>query len=344
MEQKALYSIIRSILFRFDPEVTHAASLALLDVAYRLGFLRGIKNERTCVPHKVLGLEFPNSVGLAAGFDKNAEHIDALSKLGFGFIEVGTVTPRPQRGNQKPRLFRIPAAQAIVNRMGFNNHGVEQLVKNIKRAKYRGILGVSIGKNADTPIEKAVDDYLFSFDKVYDYASYVALNISSPGTPNLRQLQRKNDLSELLSKLKLKQHKLAEIHGKYVPLVVKIAPDLTPDEVQDIAETLIEHNIDGVIATNSTLSREGVESMENSTEKGGLSGAPLCKKATTIVRQLNDELGEKIPIIASGGIMTMEDAQEKFNAGASLVQIYSGLIYSGPKLVRNILATTSYEK
>jgi len=291
-----------------------------------------------------MGLEFPNPVGLAAGFDKNAEHIDALSKLGFGFIEVGTVTPRPQRGNQKPRLFRIPAAQAIVNRMGFNNHGVEQLVKNIKRAKYRGILGVSIGKNADTPIESAVDDYLFSFDKVYDYASYVALNISSPGTPNLRQLQRKKDLSELLSKLKLKQRKLTETHGKYVPLVVKIAPDLTQGEVQDIAETLIEHNIDGVIATNTTLSREGVESMENNTEKGGLSGAPLCKKATTIVRQLNDALDEKIPIIASGGIMTMEDAQEKFNAGASLVQIYSGLIYSGPKVVRNILATTSYEK
>lgn len=319
-------------------------SLALMDVAYRLGFLRGIKGERTCVPHKVMGLEFPNPVGLAAGFDKNGEHIDALSTLGFGFIEVGTVTPHPQRGNQKPRLFRIPAAQAIVNRMGFNNHGVEQLVKNIKRAKYRGILGVSIGKNADTPIENAVDDYLFSFDKVYGYASYVALNISSPGTPNLRQLQRKYDLSELLSRLKLKQHKLAETHGKYVPLVVKIAPDLTPGEVRDIAETLIEHKIDGVIATNSTLSREGVESMENSTEKGGLSGAPLCKKATTVTRQLNVELGGKIPIIASGGIMTMEDAQEKFKAGASLVQIYSGLIYSGPKLVRNILTITSYEK
>ena len=313
-------------------------------MAYRLGFLRDIKDERTYVPHKVWGLEFPNPVGLAAGFDKNGEHIDALSKLGFGFIEVGTVTPRPQRGNQKPRLFRIPAAQAIINRMGFNNHGVEQLVKNIKRAKYRGILGVSIGKNADTPIENAVGDYLFSFDKVYEYASYVALNISSPGTPNLRQLQRKKDLSELLSKLKLKQHKLSETHGKYVPLVVKIAPDLTPGEVQDIAETLIAHKIDGVIATNTTLSREGVENMENSTEKGGLSGAPLCKKATTIIRQLNVALEGKIPIIASGGIMTVKDAQEKFNAGASLLQIYSGLIYSGPKLVRNILTTTSYEK
>jgi len=291
-----------------------------------------------------MGLEFPNPVGLAAGFDKNGEYIDALSKLGFGFIEVGTVTPRPQRGNQKPRLFRIPAAQAIVNRMGFNNHGVEQLVKNIKRAKYQGILGVSIGKNTDTPIENAVDDYLFSFDKVYGYASYVALNISSPGTPNLRQLQRKNDLSELLSKLKLKQHKLAETHGKYVPLVVKIAPDLTLAEVNDIAETLIEHNIDGVIATNSTLSRQGVESMENSTEKGGLSGAPLCKKATAIIRQLRAALGGTIPIIASGGIMTMEDAQEKFNTGASLVQIYSGLVYSGPKLISDILAIKSYEK
>ena len=291
-----------------------------------------------------MGLEFPNPVGLAAGFDKNGKYIDALSKFGFGFIEVGTVTPRPQRGNLKPRLFRIPAAQAIVNRMGFNNHGVEQLVKNIKRAKYQGILGVSIGKNADTPIENAVDDYLFSFEKVYGYASYVAVNISSPGTPNLRLLQRKNDLSELLSKLKMKQHELAETHGKYVPLVVKIAPDLALTEVNDIAEILIEHNIDGVIATNSTLSRQGVESMVNSTEKGGLSGAPLCKKATAVIRQLSTALGGKIPIIASGGIMTTEDAQEKFNTGASLVQIYSGLVYSGPKLVSDILTIQSYEE
>ncbi|MCK5717578.1 MAG: quinone-dependent dihydroorotate dehydrogenase, partial [Thiomargarita sp.] len=287
-------------------------------------------------PYTVMGLNFPNAVGLAAGMDKNAEYIDSLAALGFGFIEVGTVTPRPQSGNPEPRLFRLPQAQGIINRMGFNNQGVDQLIQNVKKSHFKGILGINIGKNFDTPLEKAVDDYLIGLQKVYQYADYVTVNISSPNTPGLRDLQQDTALEQLLKSLTQAQKKLAQQHDKYVPLLIKIAPDLTDIEVTALADTVLKYAIDGIIATNTTLSRAGVENLEHAHEQGGLSGAPLSKRATEIVAQLSDSLQGKIPIIAAGGIMSAADAQDKIKAGASLVQIYTGLIYQGPHLVKKI--------
>ncbi|EDN66462.1 Dihydroorotate dehydrogenase [Beggiatoa sp. PS] len=257
--------------------------------------------------------------------------------MGFGFIEVGTVTPRPQPGNPSPRLFRLPKAQALINRMGFNNQGVEQLIVNVQKARFSGILGINIGKNFDTPLEKAIDDYLIGLHKVYPYADYVAVNISSPNTPGLRQLQQGDELENLLSSLKQAQQQLATQHKKYVPLVVKIAPDLSDNALSELAEKLLAHQIDGVIATNTTLSRTGVENLPYADETGGLSGAPLTKRATQIVQHLNHTLQGKIPIIATGGVMNVADAKEKLEAGASLVQIYTGLIYKGPYLVKEIV-------
>jgi dihydroorotate dehydrogenase len=284
-----------------------------------------------------MGLNFPNPVGLAAGMDKNAEYIDSLAALGFGFIEVGTVTPRPQSGNPKPRLFRLPRAGAVINRMGFNNQGVDQLVKNIQQASFGGLIGINIGKNFDTPLEKAVDDYLVCLHKVYAVADYVTVNISSPNTPGLRQLQLGEELERLLSALKNAQLQLAKVHKKYVPLVVKIAPDLSDAELVAIANQLLASQIDGVIATNTTLSRVGVENQPSANEMGGLSGAPLLGRATQVVQQLSATLQGQIPIIAAGGVMSGADAQEKIKAGASLVQIYTGLIYRGPMLVKEII-------
>ena len=283
-----------------------------------------------------MGLDFPNAVGLAAGLDKNGEYIDALAALGFGFIEVGTVTPRPQPGNPRPRLFRLPEAGAIINRMGFNNAGVDTLLGNVQRARYRGILGINIGKNFDTPVERAVDDYLIGLRKVYDAASYVAVNVSSPNTPNLRSLQQHDVLSALLSRLKSEQRLLAERHGKYVPLAVKIAPDLSAEMVAEIAAVICAEGIDAVIATNTTLAREAVAGLLHGAEAGGLSGAPLMRRATDVVRQLHTVLGTAVPVIAVGGIFSGADAMAKINAGASLVQIYSGLIYRGPALVGEV--------
>ena len=283
-----------------------------------------------------MGLDFPNPVGVAAGMDKNGEHIEALASLGFGFIEIGTVTPRPQPGNPQPRLFRIPQANAIINRMGFNNHGVENLLANIRRTNYHGMLGINIGKNFDTPVERAADDYLICLSKVYRYAGYVAVNISSPNTPHLRQLQNAEELDHLLGLLKSKQMELADEHAKYTPLAVKIAPDLAPQQIASIAALLMKHQIDGIIATNTTLSRAGVEALPHASEKGGLSGAPLKEGATAVIRHLHVALQGAIPIIAAGGIMCAADAREKIEAGASLVQIYSGLIYRGPHLVREV--------
>ena len=282
-----------------------------------------------------MGLDFPNPIGLAAGLDKNGEYINALATFGFGFIEIGTVTPRPQSGNLKPRLFRITQANAIINRLGFNNDGVDAVVQNIEKANYQGILGINIGKNYDTPMEKACDDYLECMRKVYCYASYIVINISSPNTPNLRVLQNSEELDHLLSTLKSEQIKLTKEYGKYTPLVVKIAPDLNSTQVISIATLLIKHKIDGVIATNSTLSRGEVENLPNSKESGGLSGSPLTKTATNIIRQLHAVLQDAIPIIGVGGIMCASDAQEKIDAGASLIQIYTGLVYQGPELVRD---------
>ena len=285
-------------------------------------------------PRTVMGITFPNPVGLAAGLDKDGEYIDALAALGFGFIEVGTVTPRPQPGNPRPRLFRLPEARAIINRMGFNNQGVDHLLANVGRTRYSGVLGINIGKNFDTPVERAAEDYLIGLRKVYEHAAYVAVNISSPNTPNLRRLQDHDALLQLLSTLKAEQDRLAQQHGKYVPLAVKIAPDLSDEAVADIAALIRDQGIDGVIATNTTLEREGVQQLVHGGETGGLSGAPLMGRATEIVARLHAVLCDDVPIIAVGGIMDGDDAVAKVRAGASLVQIYSGFIYRGPCLIR----------
>ncbi len=283
-----------------------------------------------------MGLSFPSPVGLAAGLDKNGAVIDGMAKMGFGFIEVGTVTPRPQPGNPKPRLFRVPEAQGVINRFGFNNLGVDNLISNVKASRYQGILGINIGKNFDTPLERAVEDYLICMQKVYAYASYITVNISSPNTKNLRDLQSADALSSLLSSLKAEQSKLAQQHGKYVPLALKIAPDLTVEQVHEIAGLLMQHHIDAVIATNTTLSREAVKGLPHAEETGGLSGAPVRDVSTFVIRQLSEVLQGKVPIIGVGGILSGPDAAEKIAAGASLVQLYSGLIYRGPKLVHEV--------
>ncbi len=283
-----------------------------------------------------MGLSFPSPVGLAAGLDKNGAVIDGMAKMGFGFIEVGTVTPRPQPGNPKPRLFRVPEVQGVINRFGFNNLGVDNLISNVKASRYQGILGINIGKNFDTPLERAVEDYLICMQKVYAYASYITVNISSPNTKNLRDLQSADALSSLLSSLKAEQSKLAQQHGKYVPLALKIAPDLTVEQVHEIAGLLMQHHIDAVIATNTTLSREAVKGLPHAEEAGGLSGAPVRDVSTFVIRQLSEVLQGKVPIIGVGGILSGPDAAEKIAAGASLVQLYSGLIYRGPKLVHEV--------
>jgi dihydroorotate dehydrogenase len=325
-------NLLRPLLFTLPPETAHSVALNALKFLHKFKFNKKIPNK----PCKVMGLEFPNPVGLAAGLDKNGEYIDGLADLGFGFIEVGTVTPKPQPGNPKPRIFRLRKNQAIINRMGFNNHGIEQLLENVKAAKFNGILGINIGKNFNTPIERAIDDYLIGLEKAYPFADYITVNISSPNTPGLRQLQQADELDSMLKALKAAQQQLASKHNKYVPLVVKIAPDLTGEEVKDIANKLLAYEIDGVIATNTTLSRDNLISEADINETGGLSGAPLLTKSTDIIKQLNAILKGKIPIIAVGGIMTAADAEAKFQAGASLVQIYTGLIYKGPKLIHEI--------
>ncbi len=338
------YSLIKPLLFQLDAEFTHDLTLKTLKCAEKSGVLNCYAKAPICVPREVMGLTFPNAVGLAAGLDKNGAVIDGMAKLGFGFIEVGTVTPRPQPGNPRPRLFRLTEVQGIINRFGFNNLGVDNLVENVKAAKYKGsfsnqILGINIGKNFDTPMEKAVDDYLLCMQSVYAHASYITVNISSPNTKNLRDLQEKEALSSLLASLKLEQKKLAEQHGKYVPMTLKIAPDLTQKQVNEITDLLMKHQIDGVIATNTTLSRDAVKGLHNAEETGGLSGAPVHNQSTLIIKQLSKQLQGALPIIGVGGILSGADAVEKIAAGASLVQVYSGLIYKGPKLVHDICKT-----
>jgi dihydroorotate dehydrogenase len=280
-----------------------------------------------------MGLEFPNPVGLAAGLDKDAAHIDALARLGFGFIEVGTVTPRPQPGNSRPRLFRIVEKQALINRLGFNNVGVDAFMQNVARTRWRGVLGINIGKNADTPAERAADDYEICLQKVYPRASYVTLNVSSPNTQGLRSLQDGGPLDALLARLSNSRTKLAARHQKFVPLVLKVAPDLDQDQVASIAQAVLRHRIDGVIATNTSVSREGVEGLPHFTEAGGLSGAPIRSRATRVLQQLHSHLKNEVTLIGSGGIVERKDAAERIHAGAALVQLYTGLIYRGPRLV-----------
>ncbi len=332
-----LYPFLRPLLFSLDPETAHDVTLKLLNVAHVSGLGKLVYPAIEDKPVNVMGLSFKNPVGLAAGMDKNGDYITALAALGFGFLEIGTVTPRPQPGNPKPRLFRLPEHQAIINRMGFNNRGIDHLLNQVKQSKYPGVLGINIGKNFDTPIENAVDDYLTGLRKAYTSSSYVAINISSPNTKNLRQLQQGDEIKSLMAALKAEQLKLQQEHGFYVPLAIKIAPDLTSDEIIHIAQLLLEFEIDGVIATNTTIARDKIASHPFAHEAGGLSGAPLKDPSTLVVRGLAAELQGKIPIIASGGILNALDAQEKLTAGASLVQIYSGLIYRGPQLIEDIV-------
>jgi dihydroorotate dehydrogenase len=320
----------------FDPERAHSISMALLEFAYRLKLTRLIFGKRKYAPVKVLGLEFPNAVGLAAGMDKNGDHIDALATCGFGFVEVGTVTPRAQPGNPKPRLFRLVKDEAIINRMGFNNEGVEYLVKKVKASKRDCIIGINIGKNRDTSLEHAVDDYVNAFEQVYPYADYVAVNISSPNTPGLRDLQHGEELNRLLLTLKQRQQQLKDEYGSYKPLLVKIAPDLSDAEIMQLANTLLDHKVDGVIATNTSNQRPELKSSALASEQGGLSGRPIQPQSDHVLTVLIDELNGEIPVIAVGGIMSAADAQRKIQAGAALVQVYTGFIYSGPRLISDI--------
>ncbi|KOO08136.1 quinone-dependent dihydroorotate dehydrogenase [Vibrio hepatarius] len=332
-----LYRLARTGFFQLDAEKAHDLAIqnfkrftgTPLDLFYR--------QQLPARPVECMGLTFRNPVGLAAGLDKNGECIEAFDAMGFGFVEVGTVTPRPQSGNDKPRLFRLVQAEGIINRMGFNNLGVDNLIENVKKAKFDCVLGINIGKNKDTPIEKGAEDYLICMEKVYQYAGYIAVNISSPNTPGLRSLQYGEALDELLAELKQKQSELAAKHDKYVPLALKIAPDLSDDEIKQICESLIKNNIDGVIATNTTLDRSMVDGMKHANEAGGLSGRPVQLRSTEVVRQLHEQLGEQIPVIGVGGIDSYVAAKEKMMAGAKLVQVYSGFIYHGPGLVAKIV-------
>ncbi|GLX85367.1 dihydroorotate dehydrogenase (quinone) [Thalassotalea loyana] len=332
-----MYPLIRKVLFQFDPEKIHDFTIGSLK---HMGQAPLSWLYKSRVPNKeveVMGIKFPNPVGLAAGLDKNGECINAFTGMGFGFVEVGTVTPKPQPGNEKLRIFRLPEANAIINRMGFNNKGVDYLVEQVRKANFDGVVGINIGKNKVTPEDKAKDDYIFCMRKVYDVASYITINISSPNTPGLRSLQYGEALNELLSEIKAEQAKLAEQYGKYVPVAVKIAPDLTIEEIESIAECLVANNIDGVIATNTTLDRDKVDHLEHGNEMGGLSGKPVTDKSTEVIRLLAKALDGKMPIIGVGGIHSVADAKAKMEAGASLVQLYTGFIYEGPDLVRDIV-------
>lgn len=328
-----MYSLLQKVLFQLPTETSHNLGMAGISLADKLCLTRAVAPAPVSHPVEVMGITFPNPVGLAAGLDKDAKHIDGLAALGFGFVEVGTVTPRAQPGNPQPRLFRLPEARAIINRMGFNNLGVDHLVEQVKAAKFSGVLGINIGKNKDTPAEQAVDDYLICMRKVYEYASYITVNLSSPNTPGLRDLQFGEPLKQLLAQLKQAQAELAEQHGRYVPLAVKIAPDMAASDIADVAAAFREHRIDAVIATNTTIEREAVQHLKHGAEAGGLSGAPVRDKSTEVIRELAKELRGEIPIIGVGGIMSGADAAEKIRAGASLVQIYSGFIYAGPQLI-----------
>ena len=329
-----MYQLIRPLLFCLNAETAHDIALSALHYVPSFCYAKP-KNKVV----SAMGLEFPHAIGLAAGLDKNGEHLDALAKLGFSFIELGTVTPRPQLGNPKPRLFRIPAAQAIINRMGFNNHGVDALIKNIQRAHYQGILGINIGKNKETSLEYAADDYLCCLRKVYLHASYVTINISSPNTPNLRQLQQINYFKDLMNELREEQLQLADVHQRYVPLVVKLSPDESDETLRTMADVIVSLGIDGIIATNTTCARDAVDTLPYGNELGGLSGQPLVTQSTHCLRILKQVVGDEVVLIGAGGIDNAAVASEKLQAGASLLQIYTGLIYKGPGLVKALTSS-----
>lgn len=330
------YPLIRKCLFQLDPEKAHRLTLKSLGLAYQLGLLRFFAKHFSA-PRSVMGLNFPNPIGLSAGFDRNAEYIDALATLGFGFIEVGTVMPKPQIGNPQPRIFRLIEQEALINRMGFANKGVEYVVKQLEKTNYRGILGINIGKHKDTPNEHAIDDYLLLFRALWKYASYIVINVSSPNTAFLRDLQRADSLTALLKSLKQEQKSIAEKEKKYVPLVIKISPDLQEHELLEVADVLLTQQVDGVIASNTSVSREGVLGAPYATESGGLSGRPLLQRNTQVIKRLSTILGNNIPIIASGGVMDENALRNEMDAGAKLVELYTGLIYQGPGLIRRLV-------
>jgi len=331
------YQLARSVMFQTDAEKSHHFALGSLKRLQHTPLNLLWSQQLASKPVTVAGITFDNPVGLAAGLDKNADCIDAFAAMGFGFIEVGTVTPKPQAGNDKPRLFRLPQANAIINRMGFNNKGVDYLVENVKNSRYKGVLGINIGKNKDTPNEQGKDDYVACMRKVYTYSSYITVNISSPNTPGLRDLQFGEALLDLLMAVKNEQLDLAAKHGKYVPIFVKIAPDMDAIAVDQVAETLLRSKMDGAIATNTTLDKTAVASLPYGNEMGGLSGQPVREKSTQVITQLRKAVGNDFPIIGVGGIDSAASAQEKFNAGAQLVQVYTGFIYQGPALVKQII-------
>ncbi|MBN8431773.1 quinone-dependent dihydroorotate dehydrogenase [Microbulbifer salipaludis] len=333
-----MYQHLRKALFALDPERSHHLSMDAIGAAERLGLMSLFARQIPDDPVELMGLTLPNPVGLAAGLDKNAQAFNGLGALGFGFVEVGTVTPRPQPGNPQPRVFRLPDAEAIINRMGFNNEGVDYLLERVKRRRYSGVLGINVGKNFDTPVEKAADDYCLCMDKVYAHADYITANVSSPNTKGLRDLQFGDSLSRLLEALKEKQGALAAEHDRYVPLAVKIAPDMDDDAISHVAKALRDHEIDGVIATNTTIDKSSVAHLAHGSEEGGLSGRPLTERSTEVIRKLSDALKGEIPIIGVGGIFDGESAADKIRAGATAVQIYSGFIYRGPEVIREAAA------
>ncbi len=327
-----LYSLARAALFKLDPEVAHDLTLKSLSALGPGAALLGAGADGN-ESNRVFGIDFPNPVGLAAGLDKNGEYIDALGALGFGFLEIGTVTPRPQPGNPKPRMFRLEEHEALINRLGFNNHGVEKLVRNVERASFRGVLGINIGKNFDTPNERAADDYLECMEAAYSPATYITVNISSPNTKNLRDLQSAEALDALLGAVMGKRAALAQRYGRAKPLLVKVAPDLDDDQIESIASLALKHGVDGLIATNTTIGRTAVKGHRHELQAGGLSGRPVFAPSTAVLARLAKALGGRIPLIGVGGILSGADARAKIDAGASLVQVYTGFIYRGPDLI-----------
>jgi len=320
-----------------DPEKTHDLTLKWLKRIEKSVFRGLLVQNVESDPVEVFGIKFPNKLGLAAGLDKNGMCIDAFAALGFGHIEIGTITPRPQPGNPKPRLFRITRANGLINRFGFNNEGVDKLVENVKSSNYTGVLGINIGKNFDTPVENAVDDYMICMEKVYPYATYITVNISSPNTANLRSLQFGEALEALIEAIKSKQSELTQQYGRRIPVLIKIAPDLSDDEIDSLADTFVKHQVDGVIATNTTNSREAVEGLTHAEEQGGLSGSPVFAASTSVLKKLSEKVNGAFPIIGVGGVDSGAKAAQKMDAGASLVQVYSGYIYRGPALVPEVI-------
>jgi len=343
-----LYRIIRELLFILPPEVSHYVALELLKLGSLLGINQLISRFKqrnlTHTPTRVMSIDFPNPVGIAAGLDKNGDYIAVFESLGFGFVEIGTVTPRPQAGNPKPRLFRLPAKNAIINRMGFNNKGVDYLVEQVKKSSHKIPLGINIGKNFDTPIERAIDDYLICFNKVYEHADYIVINISSPNTPDLRNLQHGDHLQELLSELNKQQAALAEKFDKYIPILVKVAPDLDQDEIESMSEIFLTQKIEGLITTNTSIDKNPVKELLHGQETGGLSGEPIFAQSLKTQNAFYKALGDKIPIIGVGGISDSESAINRLNSGASLIQIYTGFIYQGPGLLNDIVRKISILK